>query len=161
MPICRALLKYGYSNFKLEILEYCEPSNCLEREQYYLDSLKPEYNILKIAGSCLGHRWKLSKTRLGRKQTEETKQKIREAGLGNTIRLGSTHTEESKKRMSEAKKTIKVSIEVLDLETGIKTVYPSITEAARALDITINSISQYIIRNTNKPFKGKYKFSKV
>jgi group I intron endonuclease len=76
MPISRALLKYGYSNFKLEILEYCEPSNCLEREQYYLDSLNPEYNILKIAGSCLGHRWKLSKTRLGRKQTEETKQKI-------------------------------------------------------------------------------------
>ena len=27
-----ALLKYGYSNLKLEILEYCEPSKCLKRE---------------------------------------------------------------------------------------------------------------------------------
>jgi hypothetical protein len=31
MVIYKALLKYGYSGFKLEILEYCEPSNCIER----------------------------------------------------------------------------------------------------------------------------------
>jgi len=43
------LLKYGYSNFTLEILEYCEPENALAREQHYLDHLKPEYNILQIA----------------------------------------------------------------------------------------------------------------
>jgi hypothetical protein len=30
----KALLKYGYSRFKLEILEYCDPSNVIEREQY-------------------------------------------------------------------------------------------------------------------------------
>lgn len=54
MRIDRALLKYGYSKFKLEILEYCEISNLIEREQYYLDILKPEYNILLRAGSSLG-----------------------------------------------------------------------------------------------------------
>src|SRR5579871_6506176 len=37
MIICKALLKYGYSNFSLSILEYCEPDKCLEREQYYID----------------------------------------------------------------------------------------------------------------------------
>lgn len=45
MRIDRALFfffKYGYSKFKLEILEYCEISNLIEREQYYLDLLKPE-----------------------------------------------------------------------------------------------------------------------
>ena len=52
--ITRALLKYGYSGFCLYILEYCEPSILLEREQYYIDTLNPEYNILKIAGSSLG-----------------------------------------------------------------------------------------------------------
>lgn len=52
--IARALLKYGYSNFQLEILDYCEPSNCIDREQYYIDLFKPEYNILKKAGSKLG-----------------------------------------------------------------------------------------------------------
>ena len=95
MLICRALLKYGYSNFSLEILEYCKPDNVIEREQYYLDLLKPEYNILKTAGSCFGYRhreetlikfrarkWadgtkaKMAAAKLGRKHTEETRTKI-------------------------------------------------------------------------------------
>lgn len=53
-----ALLKYGYSNFTLEILEYCDSSEAVPyhcstrgREQYYLDLFKPEYNILSTAGS--------------------------------------------------------------------------------------------------------------
>jgi group I intron endonuclease len=54
--ICRALLKYGYSNFSLDILEYCDYSILREKEQYYLDKLKPKYNILPIAGSSRGYR---------------------------------------------------------------------------------------------------------
>lgn len=41
MLVNKALIKYGYSNFKLEILEYCEISNTVNREQYYLDLIKP------------------------------------------------------------------------------------------------------------------------
>ncbi|UYZ01833.1 hypothetical protein OJ967_27730 (plasmid) [Peribacillus frigoritolerans] len=55
MLIYKALIKYGYSNFSLEILEYCDRSDTLSREQYYLDLCKPGYNILKIAGSNLGY----------------------------------------------------------------------------------------------------------
>jgi group I intron endonuclease len=54
MSINKALLKYDYSGFQLEILEYCEPSDVILREQHYIDLLAPEYNILKIAGSSLG-----------------------------------------------------------------------------------------------------------
>ena len=36
MYICNALFKHDYSNFSLEILEYCESEKCLEREGYYL-----------------------------------------------------------------------------------------------------------------------------
>jgi group I intron endonuclease len=50
----RALLKYGYSKFTLEILEFCDKSSVLEKEQYYLDLLNPNYNICKTAGSSLG-----------------------------------------------------------------------------------------------------------
>lgn len=50
MLIYRALLKYGYSMHSLEILEYCDKSSLIQREQYYLDLLKPEYNILLKAG---------------------------------------------------------------------------------------------------------------
>ena len=52
--IAKALLKYGYSNFQLEILEYCPPELCIIREQYYINKFKPEYNIAKTAGSKLG-----------------------------------------------------------------------------------------------------------
>jgi hypothetical protein len=61
------MLKYGYSTFSLEILEYCEISKVIDpcgprtrvlgpqgREQYYMDLLKPEYNILQKAGSIVG-----------------------------------------------------------------------------------------------------------
>jgi len=43
----------------------------LEREQDYLDSLEPEYNTLKIAGSSLGQ-----------KRSEETKAILSEVNKG-------------------------------------------------------------------------------
>jgi len=55
-PMERALLKYGFSNFSLEILDYCNYEDLLKREQYYLDTLKPEYNVAKLAGSTLGYK---------------------------------------------------------------------------------------------------------
>ena len=95
MTIYKALLKYGYSNFQLEILEYCEANNAVEREQHYIDIYKPEYNTLKLAGSSLGYkhteetlakfkershseetRAQLSKKRVGTKLSEETRAKI-------------------------------------------------------------------------------------
>jgi len=52
MIIYKALLTYGFENFTLEILEYCEPSELLKKEQYYLDTLNPEYknSWFKIRG---------------------------------------------------------------------------------------------------------------
>jgi hypothetical protein len=52
--IYKALLKYGHSNFSLEILEYCEFSKTIALEQVYISNSKPEYNILLTAGSSLG-----------------------------------------------------------------------------------------------------------
>lgn len=81
--IFRALLKYGYSKFSLEILEYCDSDKHLERDQYYLDSIKPEYNLFKIAGSSLGY-----------KQTEETIAKLAFALKGEKHSMfGKYHSE--------------------------------------------------------------------
>jgi group I intron endonuclease len=41
--INNSLLKYGYNKFSIDILEYCEPSVLIKREQYYIDTLKPKY----------------------------------------------------------------------------------------------------------------------
>lgn len=55
MVINRALLKYGYSNFSFEIIEYCEKAITLERENYYLKTLKPDYNVsVDGSGSNVG-----------------------------------------------------------------------------------------------------------
>jgi len=61
MPIYKALLKYGSSNFQLEILEYCDRKNAVKREQFFIDLFKPDYNILKTAGSSLGFRYNIQK----------------------------------------------------------------------------------------------------
>lgn len=66
MYIYRALLKYGYSNFSLEILEYCDVKDLLEREKFYFKLLKPEYNICKEPASPM----------LGRTHSEETLAKM-------------------------------------------------------------------------------------
>jgi hypothetical protein len=51
--IYNTLLAYGYNNFRLEILDYCDISNVIKVEQDCIDKLKPEYNILTKAGSSL------------------------------------------------------------------------------------------------------------
>lgn len=89
--ICRALLKYGYSSFKLEILEYCEPSVIIEREQYYIDNLNPEYNILKVAGSLFGYKHTSASaeekmSEIAKNRSEETITKLREAASGKTLK---------------------------------------------------------------------------
>lgn len=51
----RVVDKHGLEGLRFEILEFCEPEKCIEREQYYLDLYQPfgknGYNTAKIAGN--------------------------------------------------------------------------------------------------------------
>ena len=109
MAIYKAILKYGYSNWKLEILEYCDPKDVLVREQYYIEnsSLKPEYNILSTAGSSYGY-----------KHTLETLDKLKLRVLSDEARAnlaasatGRVLSEETKAKISAARSGIKLSLE--------------------------------------------------
>lgn len=159
--ICKALIKYGYSNFQLTILEYCTPEKCIEREQYYFDKLKPEYNILKKAGSLLGfkHSEKTLIKFRKRKHSEETRAKI------SAVQIGKVLSEETKAKLKglprpKGSGRSKIQIEVFDVETGIKTIYVSISEASLALGAHKGTISKYITSSSNKPFKGRYVITK-
>lgn len=55
-------------------MEYCNSNQTIIREQYYLDLLYPEYNILPIASSSLG-----------KLHTEETKIKISDSLKGKFL----------------------------------------------------------------------------
>lgn len=133
MYINRVLLKYGYSNFSLTILEYCEPEQCLERENFYLSCLSHEYNILATAGSSLGN-----------KHSKKSKQKISDAMIGNINSKNHPNAQQ---------------IEVTDIQNDTTTCYASMGEAAKSLNLpNFSVIRNYILRNQQKPYKGRYHF---
>ena len=85
-----AFNKHGEENFKFEVIEYCEKDQLIIREQHYIDTLKPHFNIRKIADSSIGvtmseeGKKKLSDFWLGKKrpQTKEHKKNLCEALKG-------------------------------------------------------------------------------
>lgn len=79
--------KYGSDAFEFLVIEECEVSKLIEREQYFIDTLSPKYNICRTAGSPLGI-----------KHSTETRAKISE------VRKGVKHSTETRAKMSEAKK---------------------------------------------------------
>jgi group I intron endonuclease len=137
-----------------------------------LDFFKPEYNILAKAGSVMGL-----------KHSEKTRQKMREADHSGRFKKGHQHTEETKTKISEAQIGRKHTeetlaklrgrdrpagagkpgqkIEVLDKETNLTTTFDSFSAAATALGIRQEAIKNYLALNQQKPYKGRYIFSKV
>src|SRR5438477_10959207 len=115
--IFKALLKYGHSKFTLEILEYCDSKDLIKREQYYIDLLKPQYNILKIAGS-----------RLGSILSKETRAKL-------ALSLKGEKNPMSGKPIAIGAGRPFQKIEVIDIKNNITTKYDSISAAALALNI--------------------------
>ena len=47
------------------------------------------------------------------------------------------------------------------METGIETVYLSMSETAKALGVPSGSIRMYFSRNTQKPYIGRYLLQKI
>jgi group I intron endonuclease len=175
------LLKYGYSKFKLDVLEYCDPCDVIAREQYYIDLLKPNYNILQVAGSFFGYKHTeetLAKMKeMAQNRSDETKAKLREAALGRTF----NHTEETKKKLRDAILGIKrseetraklrviqsnrqkhpvagIKLEVKDTLTGNTLYYDSLRIAAKELNSNHKTISNYL--KSGKLFQGRYQITK-
>lgn len=158
--ISRALIKYSHSSFSLTILEYCDKSELNEREQYYLDSLEPDYNILKIAGSFLGYTFteeakaKISKALKGINRSEETKDLIREKALTRK------HSEDTKLRMSmSSPRGNPVNVYEKCDSSGFKLIgtFVSARRAGIFLDLSKSTVIKYM--NSGAIYKDRYKFS--
>jgi group I intron endonuclease len=77
----RAFNKYGEAEFRFDVLELVADTTLLiEREQFWMDSTRPFYNILRVAGSSLG-----------RKATDETKAKIAAKARGRKCNFTAEH----------------------------------------------------------------------
>jgi group I intron endonuclease len=155
--ICKALLKYGYEGFRLEILEYCPITEVLAREQFYLDNCKAEYNILKIAGSPLGYKHTeaslklMSKASKSRNELEEVIKQKREFKLGR--KLSDAHIENMAKN-----NPFRQPIILTDNERGQSILFTSMAQAALFLGVHVTSVKRYIINS--KPYKG-YTITKI
>lgn len=114
-----AWLKYGPSAFIFRPIIICEKQMVLFYEQIALDALQPEYNSLKIAGSCIGRevtaetRAKISRQNAGRKRSPEFVERLRQTMtgshlsperaaklIGNKHALGHKHSDEWKRQNS-------------------------------------------------------------
>ena len=169
--ICKALLKYGHSVFTLEILEYCQPSDTIAREQYYIDLLKPEYNILKIAGSSLGikrsaetklkistyragrilsldHKNKISASMIGRKHSIESIAKMK-----NRV-LSDSHLTKLRKHLANLNTLQGTKIKIIDTLTNETTLWNSTYKAAEGIGVSQSTIWRYL--KTNKLYKKRY-----
>lgn len=129
-PIDRALLKYGFSKFSLYILEYCTPENVIDREQYYLDTIKPAYNIVEKAGSTLGY-----------KHTEDALAKMTNFVLSDEVRKRKAAS------TGNAAAANRVPIIVENIKTNEVIEYISMTEAGKVLGVHKNAVSQAILNN--------------
>ena len=164
-----ALLKYDHSYFSLDIMEYCEPSILIKKEQYYIDLLKPEYNIFKIAGN-----------RLGFKHSEVTIEKM--SGINNHF-YGKTHSYETREkiglslrnlpRVNNKPKTIKletrlklslrshgVSVEIYAKSNNLIKQLTTMTSAAKYFGVNRRTIGRYLDKNKiyiGYTFKSKLK----
>jgi group I intron endonuclease len=54
VKLVRAANKYDEDNFEFNIIAKCPPEYVLKLEQWFLDNLKPKYNVAKVAGSNEG-----------------------------------------------------------------------------------------------------------
>lgn len=83
----RSFNKYKEENFRFEIIERCIEISLLEREQYYIDILKPHFNICQVAGKTTGYKRtqeSIEATSLknkGRKRSEEQKERLSKGQL--------------------------------------------------------------------------------
>ena len=77
--------KYGIKNFEFSILEECSVNKLLEREQFYIDKLKPEYNIAKAKSNLTATEATREKYKKNRDKIVEYKRNYNKSYIGNKL----------------------------------------------------------------------------
>lgn len=119
----RAWNKHGAAAFKFTPILLCSKDDCIFYEQLGIDSLQPEYNTSRIAGSTLGV-----------KPDAETRVKMSASMRGNQRTLGFKHSPETKAKMAERMKgnTITAGRPCLTVMWSFSIGSPSMTPLSRS-----------------------------
>ena len=127
-----------YNSINFSIIEVCEPGKCIEREQYYINTLNPDMNISPTAGSSLGI-----------KRTDETKEKQKQLKLGTKL---------SKESIEKRTDKLNKKVYQYDLNGLFIKEWNSIKEAGETLNISRGNISK--CSNEKMKFAGGYVWRK-
>lgn len=158
----RCFNKYGEESLEVSILEF--NNRCLKelipREQYYIDKLNPELNMLRIAGSPLGFKMPesakqaISKALKGKSKSEEHR---RNTSLG---KLGSKASLETRIKMSISANggVPKRPIIRVNLETNEEVYFNSVNDCVRQSTVSGSTIRRDLNNKSLKynGFKFKY-----
>lgn len=159
MIICKALLKYDYKPFSLMVVEYCSVSELQAREQYWIDTLNPNYNVLKHAFSSQGYKHTseslklMSQSAILRVHAESTKESISQSIMGvNNPFYGKTHTAETLAKIVLSKSTGLVYL--YNEYKELTCIFSSITLFSKLVQSNNQSIKKFI--DTQDLFRGNW-----
>jgi group I intron endonuclease len=146
-----------HSEIVFKILEVVDGANLLEREQFYIDILKPTINICPIAGNSKG-----------RVVSEETKEKIRKKLKGKSLpkstvdnqtksKLGKKLTQQHKDNIAKStkigKEKYRREIVQKTLEGEVIKIWISVSEIHRILNYHTGNICA-CCKGRKKNYKG-------
>lgn len=136
-----AFAKYGKFNFSFIVLAIVPPIKwvLLFLEQLALDYIKPAYNILTLAGSCLGL-IRGPQSSEHRRQLSEAQQSVDRTGANNPM-----HGKVSPRAQG---------VFVYSLDGNLVQSFSSLTQAASWLNVSRETVQNYI--KSSKVFQGKY-----
>lgn len=155
--------KHGVDKFSFNIIELVEDNEILlNREQYWIDKLKPYlqdigYNISDIAGPGMYK---------GKSLSEETKKKISDSLKGYVSeKRGTTLSKATKLKISNSVKKLKLkgnklpqsrAVEIFNIKTGAKELFEAMSDIAKKYHIDRTTIIKY--NNSGRIFKKTFKF---
>lgn len=144
--ITLAVKKHGIHNFSWEILEFTDRETTRARETYYIQLLKPEYNVLQLAESSLGFRHS-TREKMKLKYSQERRDFIGNLNKNKHLSLETrqklaqavkNRTQQQKKKHQQIcdvfnKAKFSKPTQLVDAQTGeVLGTYPSLISACRS-----------------------------
>lgn len=164
MPIIKALLKYGYNNFSLWIIEYVPINKLSIRETYYITNIIPYYNVLKEGYSSIGFKHTEETKKLlkelakNRKHSDLTKSLISKALVGeNNPFYNKNHSMETKVRIIEANSSYPLYI--YDIYKNLLVIFPSVRTLSKLINSNHSTIVNFI--KNKELFRGNWYLTNI